>query len=78
MDDHLGHVSAAAREADALKEELVTRIVAVLGRTFATEGQERGVTALTERLLRMDEPSLRQLAASLGLDEPGEPEPDER
>ena len=49
-----------------------------MGRTFTTvEGRDAGVLALSERLLRLDDSALRQLAASFGLDEPGEPEPDE-
>jgi len=65
-------------DADAYKVELVTRLVSVMGRTFNTaEGREAGVRDLSQRLLRLDDSALRQLAASLGLDEPGEPEPDE-
>jgi len=65
-------------DADANKVELITRLVAVMARTFnTTEGREAGVHALSERLLRLDDSTLRQLAASFGLDEPGEPEPDE-
>ena len=65
-------------DADANKVELIARLVAVMGRTFnTTEGREAGVQAVSERLLRLDESALRQLATSFGLDEPGEPEPDE-
>jgi hypothetical protein len=65
-------------DADAYKVELISRLVAVMGRTFnTTEGREVGVRALSERLLRLDDSTLRQLATSFGLDEPGEPEPDE-
>jgi hypothetical protein len=65
-------------DADAYKVELITRLVAVMGRTFNTaEGREAGVRDLSQRLLRLDDSALRQLAESLGLDEPGEPEPDE-
>jgi hypothetical protein len=71
------NASAAARESAAAKEELVARIIAVLSRTFAAGGPGGAVQALTGQLLTMDEPTLRQLALSMGLDEPGEPEPDE-
>ena len=65
-------------DADGYKVELIARLVAVMGRTFSTvEGRDAGVHALSERLLRLDETTLRQLAATFGLDEPGEPEPDE-
>lgn len=65
-------------DADTNKVELIARLVAVIGRTFNTaEGREAGVRMLSERLLRLDDSALRQLAASFGLDEPGEPEPDE-
>jgi hypothetical protein len=65
-------------DADAYKVELIARLVAVMGRTFTTtEGREAGVSALSERLLRLDDSALRQLATSFSLDEPGEPEPDE-
>lgn len=65
-------------DADAYKVELISRLVAVMGRTFTTtEGREAGVRALSERLLKLDDAALRQLATSFGLDEPGEPEPDE-
>jgi hypothetical protein len=65
-------------DADGYKVELIARLVAVMGRTFsAAEGREAGVRTLSERLLRLDDATLRQLAASFGLDEPGEPEPDE-
>lgn len=65
-------------DADAYKAELIARIVGVMSRTFTTvEGREAGVRALSERLLRLDDSALRQLATSLGLDEPGEPEPDD-
>jgi hypothetical protein len=69
--------SAAARESAAAKEELVARIVGVLSRTFSAENQVRAVEALSAQFLGMDEPALRQLALGMGLDEPGEPEPDE-
>lgn len=69
--------SAAAREAAAAKEELVARIVGVVSRTFSAETQAQAVQTLTRQLLTMDEPALRQLALGMGLDEPGEPEPDE-
>lgn len=65
-------------DAEAYKVELIARLVSVMGRTFTTvEGRDAGVLALSERLLRLDDSALRQLAASFGLDEPGEPEPDE-
>jgi len=65
-------------DADTYKTELIRRIIAVLTRTFSTtEGRDSGVRALSERLLRLDERALRQLAETFGLDEPGEPEPDE-
>jgi hypothetical protein len=65
--------------ADAEKVELIARLVAVMRRTFsAAEGREAGVRTLSDRLLRLDDATLRQLAASFGLDEPGEPEPEER
>jgi hypothetical protein len=65
-------------DADANKVELIGRIVAVMARTFTTtEGRDTGVRALSEWLLRLDESTLRQLGASFGLNEPGEPEPDE-
>jgi hypothetical protein len=70
-------VSAAARESAAAKEELVARIVGVLSRTFSAETQAHAVETLTARFLTMDEASLRQVALGMGLDEPGEPEPDE-
>ncbi|HET7600366.1 MAG TPA: hypothetical protein VFK09_08740 [Gemmatimonadales bacterium] len=69
--------SAAGRGSAEAKAELVSRIVGVLSRTFAADGPGAAVQALTARLLKMDEPALRQLALSMGLDEPGEPEPDE-
>lgn len=69
--------SAAARESAAAKEDLVGRIVGVVGRTFSAESQAQAVQTLTRQLLTMDEPALRQLALGMGLDEPGEPEPDE-
>jgi len=69
--------SAAARESAAAKEELVARVVGVLSRTFSAETQARAVETLTTQLLTMDEAALRQLALGMGLDEPGEPEPDE-
>jgi hypothetical protein len=66
-------------DADTYKTELIGRIMAVISRTFSTaEGRESGVRVLSERLLRLDESALRQLAETLGLDEPGEPEPEER
>ncbi len=66
-------------DADTYKTELIGRIIAVMNRTFTTtEGRESGLRALSERLLRLDEAALRQLAETFGLDEPGEPEPEER
>lgn len=65
-------------DGDTYKTELIGRIIAVMNRTFTTsEGRESGLRALHERLLRLDESALRQLAETFGLDEPGEPEPDE-
>jgi hypothetical protein len=69
--------SAQAREAATDKEELVTRIVTLLERTFAPNGQPRAVETLTAQFLTMDDLALRQMALSMGLDEPGEPEPEE-
>jgi hypothetical protein len=69
--------SAASRESAAAKEELIARIVGVLSRTFSGENQVRAVESLSAQFLAMDEAALRQLALGMGLDEPGEPEPDE-
>ncbi len=69
--------SAAARESAAAKDELVARIVGVMSRTFSAENHARAVELLSAQFLTLDEPALRQLALSMGLDEPGEPEPDE-
>ena len=66
-------------DGDTYKTELIGRIIAVMNRTFTTtEDRESGLRALSERLLRLDEAALRRLGETFGLDEPGEPEPEER